>query len=107
MEECENPCAIRGPLHPLYPDYPAGALCERGTVSGAMANINLGDVVATTWANVCADDERRERDQVTILHRWRRARNGRWIDDGYRAPHRMVMKQLVESFGRSVKEGRG
>jgi hypothetical protein len=44
---------------------------------------NLGQLVADEWGNVAKDAERRERDQVSTLHDWKRKSNHRWVDEAW------------------------
>lgn len=50
-----------------------------------MADV-LGQVIADAARRVWIDLDRREIHQVTQLHHWRRARNGRWVNEGHRQP---------------------
>lgn len=47
-----------------------------------MKSANLSAIVSQAWMDVQAEARRCEREQITTLHDWRRAKNGRWVDDG-------------------------
>jgi hypothetical protein len=51
-----------------------------------VANPNLGKAVVEALDAIAVDRHRRDRDQVTTLHDWRKLRNGRWVDDGWMRP---------------------
>lgn len=54
-----------------------------------MKSPNLGQMVAEAWDSCMEDEEYRKTHLITELHRWERARNGRWVDRGYlRCPAR-------------------
>lgn len=67
---------------------------------------SLADIIVNAWAEVAADNAKRERDQITTLHNLRRTRNGRWIDSGPRPPHGWEMRLLLSQFS-SGRAGQG
>lgn len=60
-----------------------------------MRTPNLAGVVAEVWDAERIEQVRRDRLQVTTLSRWRRARNGVWVNDGMRRPLGMSLRLLM------------